>query len=111
MQVYGYTRTNSAGGMYGKETDTDLFLSEEDRNAAMYGDYTVTFDMTAENEEFAEKDGKVVDSNGSPQMTEEEFMLELKNSKDVNRAVFGLIQGSDFHIQYEPFCKELTAGA
>ena len=46
-----------------------------------------------------------IDCNENPKMTKEEFIKELSDSKDVNREVFGLIQASDFHVQFEPFTK------
>lgn len=48
------------------------------------------------------------DANGNPKMSEEEFMEELRTSKDIEHSVFGLIQAEDFHVQYEPFAEAMS---
>lgn len=107
IKVYGYTKVNSEGGAYGRESSTELHLSEEVRNARMYEDYVDTFNYLAENGELDKEGRKYVDYNGNSRQSQKEFMQELKRSKDMNLDVFGLIQCSDFHVQFEPFCDEL----
>lgn len=110
MQVYGYVGLSSDGSFSGKQSDVELFISEKDRNDAMFGDYQATFDTFAENEGFDEVEDdstRHIDAEGDPELTEEEFMQKLKDSEDVNNEVFGIIHGHDSYVQYEPFCKEL----
>lgn len=107
MKIYGFTRVCTEDNRYGRESMTEIHLSEQVRNARMYEDYVDTFNVTAENEEFEKEGRKRVDYNGNPKYTQKEFMKELKDSKDVEKEVFGLIQCSDYHVQYEPFCIEL----
>ena len=109
MQIYGYTRVCSEGGINGKESETVLFTSKDERNRIMYEDYSDTFDIMVETGDFEKRKGiGFVDDNGNPKQTKKEFMKELQNSEDIDHDVFGLIQASDFHTQYEPFCKMLN---
>lgn len=108
MKIYGYTRVNSGGGAFGRESSTHLYKSEKERNEQMYQDYADAFDSLAGNEDFEEdEDGQAVDENGNPCESKEEFMKSLKRSKNVDQDVFGLIQCADFHVEYEPFSQEL----
>ena len=107
MKVYGYTRVNSGGGAFGKESFTKLFLSESERNVVMYTDYSDAFDTLAADQSFEKEGRKYVDENGSPKETQKEFMRKLKESKNVDHDIFGLIQCSDFHVEYEPFSQDL----
>lgn len=107
MKVYGFTKVDSEGYTNGRESWTELFLSEKDRNDVMYENYSDTFDSVAENYGFEKKDGKLVDANKNPKQTRKQFMDEIKDSRDVDQDIFGYIQTNESHIQYEPFCKEL----
>lgn len=100
MMVYGYTKVCSKADRNGKESDTLLFASARERNHIMYTDYSDSFDFMESNGSFSK-----ADCNGNPKQTEEEFMEKLENSYDPDYEVFGKIQASDSHVQFEPFCK------
>lgn len=102
MIIYGYTRVCSESGINGKESETQLFLTQNERNHIMYEDYSDSFDAMESNGDIEE-----TDANDNPKQTEDEFMKEIQNSNDANHDVFGLIQASDYHVQFEPFCKTL----
>lgn len=101
--IYGYTRICSESGINGKESETSLYTSRKERDHFMYENYSDSFDAM---EATGTIDG--VDSNGNQKQTEEEFMEEIKISMDVEHDVFGLIQASDYHVQFEPFCKTVS---
>ena len=44
MIIYGYTRVCSESGINGKESETQLFLTQNERNHIMYEDYSDSFD-------------------------------------------------------------------
>ena len=102
MLLYGYTKICTEPGYKGKETDTFITLSEKERNDEMYKEYVREFD-NLRSSGIIEKE----DANGNPKQSKREFMKELSDSKNPNTEVFGLIQCSDFHIQFEPFTKNL----
>ncbi len=106
MTIYGYAKVSSEGGFNGKESDVQLFEDRNTRDHMMYEDYADTFDSMAENCDFEEdEDGEYVDANDQLKMTEEEFAADMRKSKDTEHDVFGLIQASDMHIQFEPFSR------
>ena len=98
--IYGYARVCSESDMHGRESEVQLFQDRKERDEIMWEDYSESFDAI-------EAAGSIeeIDCNENPKMTKEEFMKELSDSKDVNHEVFGLIQASDFHVQFEPFNK------
>lgn len=100
MIIYGYTRVSSETDGSGKHTETVLVPDDRKlRDRMMYEDYADTFDAVAQELEW--EDGK--DANGNARMTEDEFMKELSSDRDCR--VFGLIQASESHVQYEPFVR------
>lgn len=106
MTIYGYTRVCSEGDRNGRESEVLLFPENKmERDRVMYQDYSDSFDaMAAEHDfEINEDDNTPHDANDEPKMTENEFLEALMNSKDQNQEIFGYIQASDCHVQYEPF--------
>ena len=102
MLLYGYTRICTDPGCNGKESETFVTPYEQERNEEMYKDYARQFDALK-----AEGTIGKEDDNGNPKQSKREFMKELKGSQNPDDDVFGLIQCSDFHVQYEPFTKDL----
>ena len=100
VYVYGFVRVCSEGGFHGKESDVQLFGNWEERNRIMYFDYSETFDNMS-------MEGIIgdTDANGNTKLDEQEFMQKMRESKDMEHDVFGLIQAGDYHVQYEPFAK------
>lgn len=110
MTIYGYTRVNSQGDRTGRESEVLLFPDDrKQRDRVMYQDYSDSFDAMAAECGFKinEDDGTPHDENDEPKMTENEFLEALMDSKDQNQDIFGHIQASDYHVQYEPFTQTL----
>lgn len=106
MTVYGYTVV-SIGGCSGRKSNVKLYLSDKIRDIVMYRDYSKTFDTLAEDNGFKTVGHEVVDANGNPKQSEEEFIKRLWDSKDIESESFGLIQAPDFCVLYEPFSRQM----
>lgn len=105
IKIYGYNIIHSDGIWDGRESQEELFLSEQERNDSLYKDYCDYFDFQVENEYITDcVNGQYIDESGNPKLTKEEFFDELKNAEKYGMPL-GVIQLSDFHIQFEIFSK------
>lgn len=91
MLIYGYTKVMLGAKGEGKKTFTQLFPSKKRRDSAMYQDYVETFDQTA--------------TAGETKMTEAEFEAMFGPRNSTYPEVFGVVNGNDYTVQFEPFSR------